>query len=108
MGTRTLNVEELTMEAFLPFGFYARMVDPDAELIGAAPIEFFRDMVQQDLGTASTVSFSTCRIERRDLVIDATEYHSSCGEGILPPRRRKTHCHAATDAAFTHWIVFFL
>ena len=84
MGTRTLNVEELTVEEFLPFGFYARLVDPDTEVIGAAPLEFFRDMVQQDLGTASIASFSTCRIERRDLVIDMTEYHSSCGEGILP------------------------
>ena len=29
-------------------------------------------------------SFSTCRVEKRDPVIDVTEYHSTCGEGMLP------------------------
>jgi len=29
-------------------------------------------------------SFSTCRVEKRDLVIDATEFHGATGEGILP------------------------
>jgi ureidoglycolate lyase len=81
---RIVKVEELSAEQFLPFGFYARLVDPDTERLGSAPIEFFRDMVQQDLGGISIASFSTCRIEKRDLAIDVTEYHSSCGEGILP------------------------
>ena len=82
---RTIKAKELQVEAFLPFGFYANMIDPEAEKIGAAPIEFFRDMVQQDLGNnAGRVSFGVCRVEPRELIIDATEYHSAIGEGILP------------------------
>ncbi len=81
---RTVKVSELSLEAFSPFGFYADLIDPDQEKIGAPPIEFFRDMVQQDLGGAPTVSFSTCRVEPRDLVIDVSEYHTATGEGILP------------------------
>jgi ureidoglycolate lyase len=41
-------------------------------------------MVVQNLGGAALASFSTCRVEKRDPVIDVTEYHSSCGEGMLP------------------------
>ena len=78
-----LKTQEFSIEKFLPFGYYANLIDPDAEKIGTVPIEFFRDMVQQDLGGNSIVSFSICRIAKRDLVIDITEYHVT-GEGILP------------------------
>jgi len=81
---RTVQVEELSVEGFLPFGFYVHHIDPQAEKIGEPPIEFFRDMVQQDLGGCSVASFSTCRVEKRGLVIDVTEYHSKTAEGILP------------------------
>jgi ureidoglycolate lyase len=81
---RTVKAESLNVEKFLPFGFYANMIDPQAEKIGTAPIEFFRDMVQEDLGGTSTPSFSTCRVEPRNLVVDVTECHMATGEGILP------------------------
>ena len=80
----TAQVKELTLEAFLPFGYYANMIDPDTVKIGAPPVEFYRDMVQETLGSASIVSFSICRVEKRDPVIKVSEYHSHCGEGILP------------------------
>jgi ureidoglycolate lyase len=41
-------------------------------------------MVQQDLGSSTIASFSTCRVEPRELVVDVTEYHTAAGEGILP------------------------
>ncbi len=81
---RTIQVEKLTVESFLPFGFYANLIDPQAVKIGAKPIEFYRDMVQLDLGGAGIASFSVCRVEPRDCVIDMTEFHTATGEGILP------------------------
>ena len=81
---RTVQVQELSAAAFLPFGFYAHMIDPQGTKIGAAPVEFFRDMVQQDLGGSSIVSYSICRVEKRALAVDVSEYHTSTGEGILP------------------------
>ena len=81
---RTVKVEPLSVEGFLPFGFYANLINPDTDKIGAAPIEFFRDMVQLDLGNTFLPSFSTCRVEKRDLVIDVSEYHNTTGEGIMP------------------------
>lgn len=81
---RTIKAEALTREAFWPFGFYAQLIDPIGEKIGARPIEFFRDLAQLDLGGAGIASFSTCRVEPREPVIDVTEYHTATGEGILP------------------------
>ncbi len=81
---RTIRAEELTHEAFAPFGAFARMVEPDAEKIGAPPIEFFRDMAILDLGGAGGAALSTCRVEKRDLVIDVTEHHTKTGEACLP------------------------
>jgi ureidoglycolate lyase len=81
---KTAKIEELGLKEFQSFGFYVNHINPITERIGGPPIEFFRDMVQLDLGSASIGSFSTCRVERRVFVIDVSEYHSSVGEGILP------------------------
>lgn len=81
---REVTVKELNKDDFEPYGFYANMINPDAECIGEEPIEFYRDMVQLDLAAAPLASFSTCRVTKRDPVVDVTESHSRCGEGILP------------------------
>lgn len=81
---RTTKIRELSVEEFQPYGTYATLIGPSSEKIGSPPIEFFRDMVQQDLGGASAVSFSACRIEKRDMVVDVAEYHTGAAEGMLP------------------------
>ena len=81
---RTVKSRELTVDAFLPYGTYANLIDPTSEKFGSPPIEFFRDMVQQNLETSGSASFSTCRVERRDMIVDIVEYHSHTAEGILP------------------------
>lgn len=81
---REAHVEQLTLDSFSPFGQFANLVDPDTEVIGTPPVEFYRDMVQLDLGGATRASFSVCRVEDREAVVDVTEYHTACGEGILP------------------------
>jgi ureidoglycolate lyase len=80
----TVTVEKLSREAFAPFGEFANMINPDAEFLGEKPIQFFRDMVMLNLGSANLAAFSVCRVEKRPPVVDATEYHNGCGEGILP------------------------
>jgi len=81
---RTVKVEKLSLEAFKPFGSFADMLKPSGEKMGAPPIEFFRDMVQLDLGGATTASFSICLVKGRPAVVDVIEFHTSTGEGILP------------------------
>lgn len=82
--SRSVTVRELSAEAFRHYGSYAQMINPAAPKLGEAPVEFFRDMVQLDLGGCTLASFSTCRVQTRPNVVDVTEYHTACGEGILP------------------------
>lgn len=81
---QTVKVQELNLERFLPFGVYANFLNPDAEKLGAPPLEFFRDRLQQDLGGVSIASYSTCRVEERKKVIDVMEFHGGTAEVILP------------------------
>lgn len=78
------TVQQLSMEAFAPYGYYGNMINPTTCVIGEKPIEFFRDMVQLNLGNATSASFSVCRVEPRESVVDVSEFHTVTGEGILP------------------------
>ncbi|MGQ9630569.1 MAG: ureidoglycolate lyase [bacterium] len=81
---RKAKIERLTRDAFAPFGCFANLIDPKWDKIGEKPVEFYRDMVQLDLGGATSASFSVCRVEKRPEVVDVTEFHTSTGEAILP------------------------
>ena len=80
---RTVHSQALTLEGFAPFGSYSSLTDPSGPVIGAAPIEFYRDAVQLEL-LGRNGSFSSCCVQKREFVIDVLEYHSQTGEGILP------------------------
>lgn len=81
---KELKVEELSLEAFDEFGTFKKCIEPETEYFGEDPVRFYRDMVQEDLGNKSVVSFSVCRVLPRDYEITVSEYHSHTGEGILP------------------------
>ena len=81
---KQLPMRELNREAFHPYGNYAVMLNPDAPKLGEEPVEFYRDMLQLDLGGAALASFSICRVMARPAIVDTLEYHTACGEGILP------------------------
>lgn len=80
----SVKIEELTVEAFKPYGTFVNMLNPDTEVIGDKPAQFFRDMAQLAMHhPRSLPSFSICRVEKRPLVIDVTEMHSWTAEGNL-------------------------
>jgi ureidoglycolate lyase len=78
------SVKKLSVESFFPYGTFAGMINPTTIKMGKKPIEFYRDMLQLDLGGKSIASFSVCRVSKRPSVVDVSEYHTSCGEGVLP------------------------
>jgi ureidoglycolate lyase len=80
---KSVTIKELSVEGFLPYGRFSNLINPNTEKLGAPPIEFYRDMMQQDM-SGSDMSFSICRVEKRDPVINVSEYHTACTEGILP------------------------
>ncbi len=83
---RNVKPRELTMKSFHPYGNFAKMVDPAPRgiIIGERPIEFFRDMVPLRTGVHGVLMFSVNRVAKRPMVIDVSEYHNYCGEGMLP------------------------
>jgi ureidoglycolate lyase len=80
---KRIPLKELALNTFLPYGTYTSLSDPQGIKIGDEPIEFFRDLIQVNLGVNNSVSLSSCRIFKRPPIIDVTECHSSCGEGLL-------------------------
>jgi len=82
---KTIQVEPLTTERFLPFGRYASMIEPKGNSLGDPPIQFFGDMLQVDLGGNETLpSFGVCRCSPRELIIDQAEHHNRTCEVMLP------------------------
>ena len=80
---KTVKVQELSLEKFNRYGSFANLRDPETDKLGAAPIEFYRDMLQLDVGQAQP-SFSVCRVENRALIVDISEYHNTTCEGLMP------------------------
>ena len=81
---KPLKIEKLDAAEFHPFGWFVEILKPEGEKIGKEPIEFFRDMMQQDLGGAAVVSYSICRVCARPPVVDVSEYHNGPAEMMLP------------------------
>jgi hypothetical protein len=81
---KTVPIETLTPESFQEFGGFRDMLNPVSERLGAPPIEFFPDMIQQMLGNHQAVSYSNCRIGPREPVINVAECHSTTAEMLMP------------------------
>ena len=81
---RRIDFKPLTVEGFAKYGTFANMINPDTPKIGAAPIEFYRDMVQSTLGNKTSPSFSVCRVTKREPVVNVSEFHNHCGEIVMP------------------------
>lgn len=81
---KTVSVESLTGETFSEFGSFCDMLNPMSERLGAPPIEFFPDMIQQMLGNHQAVSYSNCRIGPREPIINTAECHASTAEMLMP------------------------
>lgn len=80
----TKGIKELNVIEFSKYGNYTSVLNPDAVKFGSEPIEFYRDMIQLGLGQSTTVSFSLCRLLKREFIVEASEYHNYCGEMIIP------------------------
>lgn len=77
------KINELSIEKFAIYGTYSNMFKPVGVKFGEEPIEFFRDLIRLELG-GKNAAFSLCRLVKRDLVINASEYHNHTGEMIIP------------------------
>ena len=81
---KKIKVQELSPEAFAPYGSYVNLLKPEGEVFGALPIAFYRDMLPAQMGVDVSISFSVCAVSPRERVVDIIEYHSKTCEGNLP------------------------
>lgn len=78
------EIKELTKDHFHLYGDFVDLLQPRGVKFGEAPVEFFRDLIQLNLGNSNSASFSLCRLEKRPLIVEASEYHDYTGEMIVP------------------------
>ena len=80
----TKKVKELTVENFREYGTFADMLHPEQYKPEGASIKFYRELVGLNLGYENNIWFSTLKVKKRPLIVDATEYHARCSEGVFP------------------------
>lgn len=80
---KEIGIRHLTKDSFEKYGAYASVLEPSGEFFGEEPVVFYRDMIQQNLGSASQASYSTCVVDRRDKIITNAEVHDYCHETII-------------------------
>ncbi len=81
---RTVGIKKLTLETFTPYGSFASIIKPYGSKIGEPPVEFYRDMAQQFIGTSNTVSYSACVVQaKKEWIIENAEYHNNTCEAIM-------------------------
>jgi ureidoglycolate lyase len=78
------TIKELNFNDFRKYGNYSDMLKPEGIKFGEEPVEFFRDMVQQKMDSSCAVSYSLCRLIKREYIVEASEYHNYSGETIIP------------------------
>lgn len=81
---KKIPVQELSREAFRPYGDYVQLIRPASEFDPNRPVSFTPDMLTLDLQRFSVASFSICRVSPRERVVGMSEYHSYTAEGICP------------------------
>jgi ureidoglycolate hydrolase len=80
---REIGTRRLTKESFEKYGSYAGVLEPSGEFFGEEPVVFYRDMIQQSLGSATQASYSACVVSQREKIITNAEVHDHCHETIL-------------------------
>ena len=82
---KTIQAEPLSLEAFAPFGQYASLVDSDDAAPAGVAMDFSADLVPMLTASPLPVCFSTLKSYKRDMVVDALEFHNYTGEACSVP-----------------------
>lgn len=80
---KTTGYRKLTKEAFSQYGDFASILNPQGKKFGEPPVEFYRDLVLQNVGS-DKVSYSACVVRQKDeWIIENAEYHNHTSEAII-------------------------
>lgn len=77
------KIEQLSAEAFKPFGHYYNMDDPQGYSLDGPLHKFYPDRLWD--AYAGHVGFSAIRVRKHEkMIVDTIEYHTTTSEIILP------------------------
>ncbi|MBE5774086.1 MAG: DUF4867 family protein [Clostridiales bacterium] len=77
------KIEQLSAEAFKPFGHYYNMDDPQGYSLDGPLHKFYPDRLWD--AYAGHVGFSAIRVRKPEkMIVDTIEYHTTTSEIILP------------------------
>ena len=76
-----IHMQELTTDAFLPYGRFASLSSPSGPALGEAPIRFFRDLLP--LGGGQALSASVTQVTSMPLLVDTMEFHAYTWEAFM-------------------------
>lgn len=74
----------MTVENFREYGSFANMMRPEQYKNNGDTLKFFRELVILNLGRDNNAAISTLYVRKRPMIVDATECHGYCGEGVFP------------------------
>ena len=76
-----IKAQQLSMEAFAPFGSYTDICHPAGHSLGV----FYPDRLLMDVSGNMPIGFSPLSVDKpAEYVVTAVEYHNTTAEGILP------------------------
>lgn len=80
---RRIKAKRMTSKNFQFYGTFMDLIDVNGPKIGVGDVEFYRDMVQGNIGN-NIPSYSIVKTNKRAMVIDEAEQHFYCTETIVP------------------------
>jgi len=81
---RKIKVQQLTSEAFAPFGTFANVMAPTGDFLGGPNHNFYRDSSRYYSDFNLPIGFSPIEVKEQGFQVVAAEYHNRCCEGIMP------------------------
>jgi ureidoglycolate lyase len=107
---RKVKPKELSLESFLKYGRFAKLINPDGPSVGPKIHEFFRDQLVFSYASPFPVGISVSRVRDRPKIVTVTEIHRDTGE-VLLPLTGDVYCHVGMcsghdDPDFSKFEVF--
>lgn len=79
-----VKVEQLSAEAFAPFGQFFPMCDPESVVKSGEDIPFYPDRMVHNFDVTGSITYSCLKMTYRPFVVDVTENHYGTAEGFVP------------------------
>lgn len=81
---KKIKIQQLSVEAFKPFGTYTDVVAPEGPYLGSNVHSFYRDSSRYFSDFSLPLGFSPLVVKNHGLTVTGAEYHNRSCEAIMP------------------------